>query len=444
MTTQPETSTRRDFLKTSTAAGTAALLGALPGVHAAGNETLKVGLIGCGGRGNGAADNCLHSSSNLIFHALGDAFEDRLKGCRQRLIDVGKSDEMQKRNNKVDLPEDRCFVGLDAYQKVIDSGVDLVLLATPPGFRPQHIQYAVEKGKHIFAEKPVGVDGPGIRKVLAAYEEAKKKNLGIAAGTQRRHQTGYLEMMKRIHDGEIGEITGGRCFWNQGGIWVNPRRQGQTDLEYQMRNWYYFVWLCGDHICEQHVHNLDVCNWALQSHPIRALGVGGRQVRTAPEYGHIYDHFAIDLEYPNGAHILSMCKQWPDTKGDVWEALTGTKAFCQTKAGYIFQRPKKDADGRPSGMEQLWRFPGKDNAPYVQEHTDLIESIRAGKPINELKNVAESTLTAIMGRMAAYTGQEVTWDKALNSQDDTFPAKLAWDMSLPVPPVAIPGKTKLV
>jgi predicted dehydrogenase len=443
MTNQPE-STRRDFLKTSAAAaGTAALLGALPNAHAAGNDAIKVGLIGCGGRGSGAADNCLHSSSNMVLHALGDVFQDRLQGCRNRLVDLGKSEEMKKRNNTVDLPNDRCFVGLDAYQKVVDSGVDLVLLATPPGFRPQHIEYAVEKGKHVFCEKPVAVDGPGIRKVLAAYEEAKKKNLGVVAGTQRRHQTGYLETMKRIHGGEMGEITGGRCYWNQGAIWVNPRREGQSDLDYQLRNWYYFVWLCGDHICEQHIHNLDVCNWALQSHPTRVMGVGGRQVRTAPEYGHIFDHFCLDYEYPNGAHILSMCRQQPGTPGNVSEALAGTKAFCQVNS-YTIQRPKKDADGKPAGSEEVWRFPGKDNAPYVQEHTDLIASIREGKPLNELKTVAESTLTAVMGRMAAYTGQIVTWEKALGSQEDTFPAKLAWDMSLPVPPVAIPGKTKLV
>jgi predicted dehydrogenase len=422
---QKTPSTRRDFLKTAAAGATIAAMN-VPLVHADGSDTIKVGVIGCGGRGSGAAENVLEAAPNVKIIALADAFKDRLDGLRGRL--------QKSQKEKVDLPEERCFVGLDAYEKLLKTDINYVILATPPGFRPLHLQAAVAAGKHVFTEKPVAVDGPGIRKCLDAHNEANKKKLCIVAGTQRRHQTGYLETMKKIHDGALGDITSGRCYWNQGPIWVHKRQDGWSDLTYQMRNWYYFVWLCGDHICEQHVHNLDVINWALQAVPVKAVGVGGRQSRTAPEFGHIFDHFGIDLEYPNGVHVLSMARQITGTKGNVSEALTGTKGFCQVNA-YSIRDPKGG---------QIWKFPGRDNSPYTQEHTDLIEAIRTGKQLNELKTVAESTLVAIMGRLAAYTGQEVTWEAALNSKEDTFPKSLSWDMSLPVPPVAVPGKTPLI
>lgn len=417
--------TRRDFLKTSAVvAGTALALDRVPSVHAAGSDVIKVGLIGCGGRGSGAGNDCLHSAPGVKLTAMGDAFKDRLDGARNNL--------KREHGDKVDVKDDNCFVGLDAYKQVIDSGVDYVILATPPGFRPQMLEYAVSKGKNIFTEKPVGVDGPGIRKVLAAYEEAKKKNLGIAAGTQRRHQAGYIETIKKLHDGAIGDITGGRCYWNQGRLW-HKDKGNLNDLEWQIRNWLYLVWLSGDHICEQHVHNLDVINWIMKSPPTRAVGMGGRQVRTGPEFGHIFDHFAVELEYPGGVRVLSMCRQIDGCENSVSEAVVGTKGTCQVNQYVI-----KGAND--------WRYASarKDPNPYVQEHTDLIESIRAGKPINELKNVAESTLTAIMGRMTCYTGKAVSWDQALNSQENTMPEKLAWDMKLPVPPVAVPGKTPLI
>jgi myo-inositol 2-dehydrogenase/D-chiro-inositol 1-dehydrogenase len=419
-------STRREFLKTTAvaaAAGSAvaANLGIVANVHAAGDEVIKVGLIGCGGRGTGA-DQSVRSAPNVKLVALGDVFKDRLEGARNSLRKLG---------SKADVPDDRCFVGFDAYKQVIDSGVDVVILATPPGFRPLHLQAAVAAGKHIFTEKPVAVDATGVRTVLAAYEEAKKKKLAIAAGTQRRHQTGYLETMKQIHGGAIGDLVGGRCYWNQGSLWHKDRSSEMTDVEWQIRNWLYFTWLSGDHICEQHVHNLDVMNWAFQTHPVRAVGMGGRQYRVDPtKFGNIFDHFAIDLEYPNGVHVMSMCRQIPGCENSVSEALIGTKGFCQVNSYTI------------NGKKALAR--GKDNEPYVQEHTDLIESIRAGKPINELKNVAESTMTAIMSRMSAYTGKAVTWDQALNSKEDLVPHKFDWAMSLPVPPVPMPGKTPLV
>ncbi len=277
----------------------------------------------------------------------------------------------------------------------------------------------------------MAVDGPGIRTVLQAYEEAGRHRLSVVAGTQRRYQTGYLESMKKIHDGDIGTITSARCYWNQGSLWHRARTAQMTDLEWQLRNWLYFTWLSGDHICEQHVHNLDVINWALgNSHPTRAVGLGGRQVRTGPEFGHIFDHFAVDYEYPNNVRVMSMCRQIANCEQNISEAVTGTRGSWSS-------------DYRITG-ERAWSFPRRgDNQPYQQEHVALLESIRAGRPINDLKNVAESTLTAIMGRMACYTGRAVTWEEALNSQTSIVPERLAWDMQLPVPPVAVPGTTRI-
>jgi predicted dehydrogenase len=281
----------------------------------------------------------------------------------------------------------------------------------------------------VFAEKPVAVDGPGIRAVLEVDEEARKKGLGIGVGTQRRHQDGYLETMKRVKDGAIGDITAARCYWNQGGLWTKPRQPGWTDLEWQMRNWLYFTWLSGDHIVEQHVHNLDVINWVMDGHPVKAVGMGGRQSRTDPAYGHIYDHFSIDFEYENGVHMMSMCRQIDGCEKRVAEDVVGTKGRVESSSErWAITGPK--AWGRKEAENEV--------SPYVQEHTDLIASIRAGKTGSELKEVAESTLTAIMGRMSAYTGKKVTWDEALNSDERLLPDRLAFG-PMPVPPVAIPG-----
>ncbi|GIW80924.1 MAG: dehydrogenase [Gemmatales bacterium] len=419
-------STRRDFLKKAAGTTLAALAA---NVHAAGSDEIRVGIIGCGNRGTGAVDNCLSAAENVKLIAMGDAFEDRL----QRSYGILE----KKHAKRMDVPKDRQFVGLDAYKKVLECDINYVILATPPGFRPLHLRAAVDAGKHIFTEKPVAVDCAGIRIVFDAYKDSLKKGLGIAAGTQRRHQTSYIETMKRIHDGAIGKITAARCYWNSRGVWPpKPRQASWGDLEYQMRNWYYYCWLCGDHIVEQHVHNLDVINWALQSHPIRAVGMGGRQTRVGKEFGEIFDHFAVDYEYPGGIHVLSMCRHAPNCENNVSEAVVGSKGNCHfaTRKGHVI-------DG-----ETTFLFPRqKDNLPYVQEHTDLIRSIRAGKPINELKNVAESTLTAIIGRMSAYTGKAVTWDFALEkSKLDLMPPKLDWNMKLTVQPVPIPGKTPLI
>jgi predicted dehydrogenase len=419
---------RRDFLKTSAALGggaVASTLGFVPSVHAAGSDTIKIGLIGCGGRGKGAAENAAEASENVKLYALGDLFPDHLEEARRQF---SKNDKL---SGKVEVSDERCFTGFDAYQKVLDSGVDLVILATPPGFRPQHLEAAVKAGKHIFTEKPVAVDGTGIRKVLAAAEEAKRKNLAVVAGTQRRHQGGYVESMKRIHDGYLGEIVSGRCYWNQGGLWKADRTSEMSDMEWQIRNWLYFTWLSGDHICEQHVHNLDVINWALQAVPVKAVGLGGRQVRTDPAYGNIYDHFAIDYEYPHGVHVASYSRQQDGTQGNVSEAVIGSNGRWYS-GGYTFQIGHKRVNVRESGR-----------GAYVQEHQDLVDSIRKGEPLNELRQVAESTLTAILGRMAAYTGKEVTWDDALNSNLDTFPKVLAFGPH-PIDAVAMPGVTELI
>jgi len=416
---------RRDFLKTSTAATVG--LGMLGNAHAAGSDAIKVGLVGCGGRGTGAAENICEAagtSYNIKLYAMADVFEDHLKNCRDRVRDHPLCKE------KFDVADERSFVGFDGYQKVIDC-CDLVMLATPPGFRPQHIEATIKAGKNLFSEKPVAVDGTGIRKVLAAYDEANKKGLSVITGTQRRHQASYLESLKLIHDGAIGDLVGGRVFWNQGDIWAHKRQPGWSDTEYQIRNWYHFLWLCGDHIVEQHVHNLDVACWALKAHPIRAVGMGGRQVITEPERGQSYDHFAVDYEFPDGVHVLSMCRQIAGSTGDVSENLVGTKGRWQSNGQ------------RFSGAERRRiRFEHEVN-PYVQEHIDLLESISSRKPVNELKQVAESTLTAIMGRMSAYTGKAVSWEQALNSKLDTFPKTLAWG-PMEEPPIPKPGVTELI
>ena len=405
---------RRDFVKTGTTA-TAALLASTPLAFAGGQEaTISVGLIGCGGRGTGAAENCLESAENVRIIAMGDMFQNRVEGCRRSLSN--------REGFKVD--DDHVFTGFDAYKKVIESGVDMVILATPPGFRPMHFKAAVDAGKHVFFEKPIAVDSTGVRTVLEYGLKAKEKKLAVVTGTQFRHQTSFRETIGRIHDGAIGNIVSARCIRNSGGLWVNPRKPGQSDMEYQLRNWYYFPWLCGDHIVEQHVHLLDVMNWALKGHPVSAMAVGGRQVRTEEQFGVIYDHFGVDFEYPNDVHVMSMCRHWDNLPGNISQEVVGTKG-------------RSDCSGNISGLNE-WKFEGKDNKPLVQEHTDLIASIRNGRPLNETEQIAHSTLTAIMGREAAYTGQVIKWDEILNSPMNLMPEKLEFG-PLPEPKVPVPG-----
>jgi predicted dehydrogenase len=429
---QNDRASRRRFLKT-TAAGAAALAASSDllaraqqgtGVRPGGTDLIKVGLIGCGGRGTGAAGQCVRGGPNVKLFAMGDAFRDRLE---RSLADLQRDRAIRDR---LDVAPERRFVGLNAHRQVI-AACDLVILATPPGFRPIHLAAAVAANKHVFTEKPVGVDGPGIRSVLASAEEATRRNLSVVAGTQRRYQTGNVESMRRIHGGDLGRLLAGRCYWNQGSLWSRQREPGWSDVEWQIRNWLYFTWLSGDHICEQHVHNLDVINWATRSHPLRAVALGGRQVRTAPVYGNIFDHFAVEYEYPDGFHLQSMCRQIDGCANNISEQLVG-QLGTWTSQGYRIRG------------ERNWSLPrGQDNEPYLHEHEVLIDSIRRGRPINALRAVAESTLTAIMGRMAAYTGQEVSWEQALNSSERLVPENLTLDMNLPVAPVAVPGRTRL-
>ena len=423
---------RRGFLKTSVAAAATTLAAgcasmqrgqAGPAIlHPGKPEKLRVGVIGCGGRGTSAAMNCVESSENVEIVALGDLFQDRLDSCREKLG--------EKVADNLNVTDDRCFTGFDNYLGVLDCDIDLVVMAPPPHFRPLHLKAVIEAGKHVFMEKPVAVDPVGVRSIIASSELGAQKGLAIVAGTQRRHQPSYLETMKRIHDGAIGELVAAQCYWNQEFLWVKEQKPEWSDMEWQCRNWLYFTWLSGDHIVEQHIHNLDIVNWAMQSPPVKCVGMGGRQVRTGPQHGNIFDHFAVEYEYPNGARVLSMCRQTEGCSSRVSERVVGTKGFAYTDGsnGYI-EGPK------------AYKYQGKSPSPYVQEHADLIKSIREGKPLNEGRRIAESTLTAIMGRMSAYTGRELSWNWVMNESElDLTPS--AYQMG--PDPVAIPGKTKLI
>ncbi len=419
-------SSRRTFLKQASAAAAAPML-SVPGVHIGGTDEVKVGLIGCGGRGSGAANQAIHTKGPVRLVAMADAFQDRLQGSLAGLREATEGDDATR--GRVDVGGDQQFVGVDAWRKVLDSNVDVVILATPPHFRPAMFEAAVQAGKHVFLEKPCAVDGPGVRQVLTAAQAAREKKLSVVSGLQRHHQQTYLAAMERIHGGALGRILFARCSWNMGGLWMNPRKPEWSDMEWQLRNWLYFTWLSGDHIVEQHVHNLDVINWALQAHPLRCRGMGGRQVRTDPAYGHIFDHHAVQYEYPGGVWLFSECRQIDGCANDVSEHLYGADGEA-----HLGGRP--EITGR-----NAWKFEGQGNDPYQAEHDDLFASIRAGAAVNEGRMVAESTLTAIMGRMATYTGQTVTWEDALTSEERLGPDSYEFG-PLPVDPVPMPGRRK--
>jgi len=418
--------TRRDFIKTASAASVATLAASFPGsggLFAAGSDTIRIGIIGAGGRGTGAAIDAVNSSPGVEIVAVYDAFQDRVDKSLQTL--------REKVPAAVKVKPEHCFTGLDGYKKLLAiKDINYIVTAAPPGFRPLHLKAAVEAGKHVFMEKPVAVDPAGVRSVIASSALAAEKGLAIVAGTQRRHQKRYLETMRRIHDGAIGEVVGGQCYWNQGDLWVIKKTPEMSEMEWQCRNWLYFSWTSGDHIVEQHVHNIDVVNWAFGAMPVKVMAMGGREVRTAPEYGNIFDHFAVEFEYPNGARVMSMCRQTPGCADRVEEKIVGTKGHA---FGY----------GEISGPD-AWKFEGDEPNPYVVEHTDLIASIRAGKPLNEGQRIAESTMCAIMGRMSAYTGRALSWDWAMKaSKLDLFPVRLEFGPN-PVDAVAVPGVTPLV
>jgi predicted dehydrogenase len=425
----PKTSipSRREFLKTSTAAvvggSLAGSLALTRSAHAAGSEMLKIGLIGCGGRGTGAAQQALQADAHVQLTALGDTFDDRIRNSLAALAQSVPAD-------KLDVPEDRQFVGFNAYQQVIDSGVDVVLLCSPPHFRPQHFEAAVAAGKHIFAEKPVAVDAPGVRRVLATAEQAKQKGLAIVSGLCWRYYQPKRETIQRVHDGAVGDVLAIHCTYNAGTPWVKKREPQWSDMEWQIRNWPFFTWLSGDHNVEQHVHSLDKAAWIMRDEPpVRASGMGGRQVRTDPMFGHIFDHHAVVYEYANGTKLFAYCRQQDGCDIDVSDYAIGTKG-------------RADIMKHAITGENKWRYPrGDDPNMYQVEHDELFASIRAGRPIDNSHYMTRSTMLAIMGRMATYSGKVITWEQAINSAEDLTPGKYEWG-PLPVAPVAMPGITQ--
>ncbi len=408
------------------AAGTLALTGAaVPLAEARGSDTIRVGVVGCGGRGSGAANDCVKSSPGVKIVALADAFEDRLKTLK----------------NGFKVPGDRCFAGLDGYKKLMAlDDINLVIIATPPGFKAPQFAEAIKRDKNVFIEKPVATCPAGIKMVIEASEKATEKGLAVVAGTQRRHEFKYVETMKRIHDGAIGEIVSAQCYWNMGALWVdraktnwdNYKSGKYSDVEWQTRNWLFTGWLSGDHICEQHVHNIDVVNWAFGALPEQVHGVGGRQYRTEPQYGNIFDHFGVEFFYPGDVRTISTCRQIDGTSGNVSERLVGTKGVALPDRGII--------EGRSA-----WEYDGPNPNPYVQEHTDLIKSMRDGNPLNEGKQVAESTLCAIMGRESAYSRQQfkTSWFLSRCTLNNLPPDDMKLSDSRPLEPFAIPGKYKM-
>jgi len=443
--TQPS---RRDFIKTGSALVVgASILGTnLSLARAArigGNDEIKVALVGCGGRGNAAALQALETNGPVTLWAMADAFADRLASGLdqiQRGVERGSAEGKPLfAGSRVDVPIERQFVGLDAYQQAIDSDADLVILATPPGFRPIHLEACVKAGKHVFMEKPVAVDGPGIRRVLAANAEAKQKNLMVAVGLQRHHDPRYQETVARIQDGEIGDIVCTRVYWNGTSPWVRVRTPEQTEMEYQVNNWYYFNWLCGDHIVEQHIHNLDVGNWLHGTHPSEARGMGGRQVRTGKEYGQIFDHHAVEYTYPDGTKMFSQCRHMDGCLVEVGEFAHGTLGTSDV------------GSGRMQGKRGKWRSRAKPVDAHHQEHHDLFAALRRGEIYNEGDNGVEATMTAILGRMATYSGKLITWDEAIASTLDLSPAEYSFAAAPPVVPdangnypIPIPGKTDVL
>jgi predicted dehydrogenase len=405
------------------------------------DDVIKIVLVGCGGRGTGAASQALLSKQNVRIVAMADAFRDNLDACYKSLT----SDEMAESiggrailNTRVDIPEERKFTGFDGYLKAI-ALADVVVLATPPGFRPIHFAEAIKQNKHVFMEKPVATDPAGIQSVLATAAIAKQKKLNVVVGLQRHYQNSYRELYKRKD--LIGDITSMQAWWNNDGVWVRPRKAGQTEMEYQMRNWYYFNWLCGDHITEQHVHNLDAVNWFKGGYPVKAEGMGGRQVRKGKEHGEIFDHHFVEYTYADGSILNSQCRHIPGTTSKVDELFVGTKGKIQAGAANII-----DHNGKV-----LFQFDKKtENNPYQTEHVELFAAIAKGEyKFADAENGAKSTMTSILGRMATYTGQKIEWDKAINCGLDIHPKEYSFDALPPLLPnadgfypIAIPGVTK--
>ncbi len=402
-------------------------------------KKLRLALVGCGGRGTGAAVQALSADPKVELVAMADAFSDRLESSLNSILTTEDLSEDRKKN--INVGDDAKFVGFDAYKKAI-AMADVVILATPPGFRPYHLEEAINSNKHIFCEKPLATDGTGVRKVLELAQIAEAKKLNIVVGLQRHYQVKYIELMQRIKGGDIGEVVSGQVYWNGGGVWVRERQAGQTEMQYQMRNWYYFNWLCGDHIVEQHIHNLDVFNWAKDSYPVKAQGMGGREVRKGPDHGEIFDHHYVEYMYEDGTMLNSQCRHIKGCMNKVAEHIVGTKGRADSSGMIV------DLKGNT-----LYSHRDKDDPnPYQVEHDELFKAIRGERAvINDLEFGAKSTLTAIMGRYATYSGQMVTWDEALNSTIQLMPAVVDWNDEPPIMPdengeypIAVPGITKVI
>jgi predicted dehydrogenase len=426
---------RRSFLKSSTVTvvqgSVAAQLLAAGRVHAAGSDMIRVGLVGCGGRGSGAAVQALRADENTRLVAAADAFEDRLMSGVERLEqqeDVGK---------RIQVDRDHQFAGFDGYQRVLESDVDVVLLATPPHFRPIHLRACIEAGKHVFVEKPVAVDAPGVRSVLQTTELARDKNLCIVSGLNTRYSHRMRELIGRIHDGAIGQITALHSARYGGGVWVRPRQPNTTDMQYQMLNWYYFTWLSGDFNVEQFVHQYDLISWAMRDqYPIGCYGTGGRQARTGPDHGHIYDHFASAFEYADGARAFTTTRHQRGCSSVSDTTLIGTKGTATlSRRG---ARITGENAWRPSESGQ------REKDSHQLEQDAFFAALRQGRTVNNGLYMAKSTMMAIMARMSAYTGQTLSWEQALASQQDLSPSRYAWDAVPPPAEVAVPGVTPFV
>lgn len=433
------TNHRRNFIRTS-AIATGAILMSNEMSWAAGpssvDDTIKIALIGCGDRGTGAAYQALSTKQNIKLVAMADAFQDRLDNSFKILS--------TKFKEKVDVPKDRQFIGFDAYKQAI-ALADVVLLVTPPGFRPIHFEEAIKQNKHVFMEKPVAVDSPGIRKVLASAEEAKKKKLNVVVGLQRRYQNNYREVMKRLQDGAAGDIVSGQVYWNSGGVWVKDRQPNQTEMEYQMRNWYYFNWLCGDHIVEQHVHNIDIANWVKNDYPVSVQGTGSRAWRTGKRYGEIYDNHSVELTYADGSVIYSQCRHFEGIFNRVDETFQGTKGKVFLSAdnrGIIWDNKGKE----------VYKYAGENPNPYQTEHDELFAAIAANQyKFWDAERAAKSCFTSIIGRYATYSGNVIKWDEALKAENSLLPSAFTWDTKpqlLPdadgMYPVPRPGQTRVI
>ena len=400
---------------------------------------IKIAVIGCGGRGTGAAHQAILADPDVRIVALADVFKDQAQACYDNLLNrYGNS-------GKLRVDEETILVGFDAYKEAIDMA-DVVILATPPGFRPIHFEYAVEKNKQVFMEKPLATDVVGIKKILEVGKKAELKKLNVIVGLQRHYQRNYLQVKEMLDRNKIGRIISGQVYWNSGGVWVRPRKTGQTELEYQMRNWYYFNWICGDHIVEQHIHNIDVANWFIGDIPISAQGMGGREIRKGPDHGHIFDHHFVEFTYPNGQIVASQCRHQRGCMNRVDEVFQGTKGSVHVNSGnYGLISSNKG--------KELYNHKGENDInPYQQEHNLLFSAIRRGDyKYNDVEMGANSTMTSILGRMATYSGQVITWDEAMASNLDLVPELHSFNDPAPVLPdaegnytIPIPGKTAFI